>query len=94
MEADVTIVIYWVEWSLTLRASSARCSTHPAVLTTGFLWHIIYTHIADISQSNDYVLAQSHFADTYALNPINMPWLHMVASDLKSDIGPANFNNI
>lgn len=39
-------------------------------------------------------LAQSHFADTYALNPINMPRLHMTASDWKSDIGPANLNNI
>lgn len=39
-------------------------------------------------------LAQSHFPDTYALNPINMPQLHMTASEWKPDIGPANLNNI
>ncbi|CAK6968205.1 Hypothetical predicted protein [Scomber scombrus] len=41
-----------------------------------------------------YALAQSHLADMQALNPINTARLHMTASNWKSDIGPANLNNI
>lgn len=64
-------------------------------LTTGSLQHIIHTHLAVGSQSNDSLRTRSVILLLHtALNPINMPQLHMTASEWKSDIGPANLNYI
>lgn len=37
---------------------------------------------------------QSHFPDTYAFTPLNISRLRVSASEWKSDISPANLNNI
>lgn len=80
VRSDVPVIIYPVDWSLKSCSNSTQCSSHPAVWLQGL-------HNSPSNGTLKVVLLT-------CMHSINMPQLHMSASNWKSDIGLTNLNNL